>query len=189
VGSGGVPGKTGSSSEEPSVAPDTSTYSPPPSTQPAPPTSSTSEEPTGTARPASEIQPVNPPADAGSPDRTAKVSVGTSAPLASPKPPQGGDASETPATAAAFTDSGDRSGSGSYALLLLVVIVVGLVLGYACVRMWRRRQRRRVEVLKRQRDATWGAVVHQIKMDRQLAASQEHVVPRTSAERQTIDVG
>jgi hypothetical protein len=191
VGSGGVPGKTRSSSgEESSYAPETSTYAPPPSTQPTTvPTPSTFGESSRAPRAETEIDPAQPPAEGDSTGPAVDLGVATATSLASPKPPQSGDVSETPATAAAFTDSGDRSGSGSYALPLLLLIVAGLILGYACVRLWRRHQRRRLEDLRRRRDATWETVVHQIKMDRQLAASEELAALQPSAERQTIDVG
>jgi hypothetical protein len=191
VGSGGVPGKTGGSSEEESsyTPPDTSAYAPAPSTQSAPSTSSTSGEPASTPREAPAVHPVKPPVETDSTEEAAKVAVGTAAPLASPEPRQSSDVSETPTTTAAFTDSGDQAGSGSDAMSLLLVVLASLVLGYAAVRLWRRHERRRVEDLKRQRDATWEAVVGQIKADRQLAASQAPAPSRTSAERHTIDVG
>jgi NhaP-type Na+/H+ or K+/H+ antiporter len=75
-------------------------------------------------------------------------------------------------TAAAFTRTGDQAASSSYALPLLGVLALGLALGYAGVRLWRRHQRRRVEAVRQERAVAWEEVVRRIKMKQALAASE-----------------
>lgn len=75
-------------------------------------------------------------------------------------------------TAAAFTGTGDQAASSSYALPLLGVLALGLALGYAGVRLWRRHQRRRVEAVRHERAVAWEEVIRQIKMKQALAASE-----------------
>jgi uncharacterized protein HemX len=123
-----------------------------------------------------------PPAETGSTGKAVKVAVGAATPLNPPESPQAGDTPGEPVAAAVLTDPDAQAGSGSSVLPLLVVIAVGLILGYACFRLWRLHQRRRLEALWHQRDAAWEAVVRQIEIERGLGASEP------AAGRQKIDV-
>jgi hypothetical protein len=128
---------------------------------------------------------MQPPATAASTGRAAKVAVGAATPLTAPKSPQRGEASSgTPVAAAAFTRTGDQAASSSYALPLLGVLALGLILGYAGVRLWRRHQRRRLEALRHERAVAWEEVIREIKMKKTLAASEP-----SAGRWQQIDVG
>jgi len=186
VGSGSVPQKTRSTSEEPSSVPDSSSSEPEPPTEPATSTPSTFEEPASTPQTDSETShATKPPAPAKADGRAGavEVAVGAGTPLASPKPPQASDVAGAPVAAAALTDPGGQASSDSFALLPLVVILLGLVLTYAGIRLWRLHERRRLDALWYQRDVTWEAAVRQIE------TKQARRVSKPSARKQKIDVG
>jgi hypothetical protein len=165
VGSGGVGGeKTGSSGEESSPPPPQPSYTP---------DSSSSREPAPTVGPTADAAPSAPrvvehrtqpeqPAVAAKPDRTGSAvagAVGAAVPLSHPESPQVDNASAPPAVPPR-ADSGDQAASGSSpALPLLAVIVVGLILGFAFVRLKRHRERRRLEALWHQQDVAWEAAL------------------------------
>jgi hypothetical protein len=123
-----------------------------------------------------------PPAEPVGNGKADRVGVGTATALTHSESPRN-DTSGKPVAAAAFVDPAAQGGSGSSPLPLVVLILAGLVLSYAALRLWRLHQRRRLEALWHRRDADWEAVVHQIEIERGLSAS------KPSAERQKIDVG
>lgn len=163
VGSGAVTGKTGSESEEPA--------SPPP---PPPPSSSgsyeaepsipaTVDEPASTpqAESGSEPRPAQPQATAkpAKPSVPADMAVGAATSLGPSASPQGDDVSSAPPIAPVpRTGSADGS-SSSIALPLLAIAVLGLILGFAGVRLKRHRRRRGLEALWREQDAAWEAAL------------------------------
>lgn len=184
VGSGAVTGKAGSDSEESSNTPDSSgSYEPEPSIP------STVDEPASTPRAGSGggVHSVQPRATA-TPARASRpvdVAVGAAISLGHSASPQGGGISSAPpAAAASFTDSDDRASTSSYALPLLVIIVLGLILGFAGVRLRRRHRRRQLEALWRKQDAAWEAALRQAELGQVSGASEP------SAQRlQRINVG
>lgn len=173
VGSGVVNGKpeptgsTGSDSEPPSYAPDSGgSYEPEPSVP------ATVEEPVGAPRAESGIQSVQPAATGTETapavkdgDAADDVAVGGSIPLEHSTAPRGGDISSVPAApVASFTNSGDRVSTGSYALMLLFIIALGLVLTFAGARLKRRRQRRQLEAFWREQDVAWEAALRRVEL-------------------------
>ena len=68
--------------------------------------------------------------------------------------------------AAAGAESSDQSGSSSYALPLLIFIVIGLIAGNACFRLWRRQQLRQEQADWRRQETRWDAVVRQVETER-----------------------
>ncbi len=170
VGSGGAREKAGSTSEEPSHTPSSSDY------EPAPATPSTFEEHASTPRTGSgterRIRSVEPPAPAARTSKAVKVAVGAATPLAFSKSSPGDEVRSGTPVAATVTGPGDHAASGSYALPLLIIIVLGL-LGYAGVRLWRRRHKRRQrEALWQRQDAAWEAAIRQIETERAHEASK-----------------
>jgi len=165
VGSGDVPGEAQSPSSGPSNTPDSSGYYEPDSSgyyESEPSTSSMSEEPVGTPPAGSEVHAATPTATAASSSRDLDAAVGAATPLSLSKAPQGGGIASAPPAAAVFRGPGDQAASGSLALPLLVMLVLGLILGFACVRLWRRRQRRQLEALWRQQAAVWEAAIRRV---------------------------
>jgi hypothetical protein len=165
VGSGVVTGKAGSDPEPPSYTPESApSYTPESggSYEPEPSTGSTTDEPASTPRAESGVQPAQPPVTAKvtRPARAVDVAVGTAMPRGHSGSPQAdGVGSAPPVAAAPFANPGDQAASGSPVLPLLAVIVLGLVLGYAFVRLRRHRQRQRLEALWRQQNAEWEAAL------------------------------
>jgi hypothetical protein len=184
VGSGAVPGKAGSDSKQPSSSytPDSSgSYEPEPSTP------STFDEPASTPRAGSGVHSVQPTAaaTAARASRPVDVAVGAATSLGRSASFQGdGTSSAPPAAAAPLGDSGDRVSTGSFALPLLVIIVLGLILGFAGVRLRRRRRQRRLEAQWREQDAAWEAALRRAEL------GQVSGVTEPSAQRlQRISVG
>lgn len=171
VGSGVVTEKAGSDSEAPSYTPDESgSYEPEPSTP------STFEEPASTPQVESvapSVQPEATPTPAARANRAADVAVDAGTSVDRSAQPQGGDIDSTPPGAvASFTDSGDGASTSSYALPILTIIVLGLVLGFAGVRLRRRRRRRGLETLWRQQDAAWEAALLRAELGQASGASE-----------------
>jgi hypothetical protein len=159
VGSGAVPEKAGSGSEEPSSTPDPGgPYEPEPSTPP------TVVEPVSAPRAGSGAHTAQPARTARA-SRPVEVAVGTATSLGRSASFQGdGTSSAPPAVAASVTDSGDRGSASSYVLPLLVIVVLGLILGLAGVRLRRRRWRRRLEALWREQDLAWEAALRRAEL-------------------------
>lgn len=177
VGSGVVPGKDGSDNEAPSYTPDSSG-----SYEPAPSTPSTFDEPASTPRAESGIPSVQPRATATATEdrasRTSDAAVGAAISVGHAAHPQGdGIGTAPPAAVASFTGSGDRASTGSYALPLLVIIVLGLILGFAGLRLRRRRRRRRLEALWREQDAEWEAALRRAELGQMSGASEPSAQP------------
>jgi hypothetical protein len=157
VGSGAVTGKAGSDSEKPTYTPESSgTYEP----EPEPSIPSTFDEPASTPRAESAVDSVQPTATAARASKPAAVAVGGATSLGRSVSSHGDATSSPPqAVAASFGDSGDRVSTSSYALPLLVIVALGLVLGFAGLRLRRRRRRRQLEALWREQDAAWEAAL------------------------------
>jgi type II secretory pathway pseudopilin PulG len=85
------------------------------------------------------------------------------------------------AAAATLTGPGDQAGSSSYAMPLLIIVAL-ILLGVAGVYLRRFQLRRRVAAVRREREATWGAVVHQIEMRRALGALEPSAEPLQKAD-------
>jgi hypothetical protein len=172
LGSGGGPSHVPSTSEEPSYTTGSSGQYEPESSAP-----STFEEPARTPQMGSGFGSVEPPATASTTGKAVSVAVGAATPVAlaatpvSPsESPQGGSIGSAPLAAAApFTNPRDQVASNFDALPLLVGIVLGLILVYAGVRRWRRRQ---LEALWRRQDAEWEAVVRRVELERAPGASK-----------------
>jgi len=172
VGSGAVTGKAGSGSEQPSNTPDSSgSYEPEPSTP------STVDEPASTPRAGSgggghSVQPTATATPAKA-SRPVDMAVGAATSLGRSASPQGdGIGSAPPAAVASFGDSGDRASTSSYALPLLVIVVLGLILGFAGVRLRHHRRRRRLEALWREQDAAWEAALRRAEQGQASGASE-----------------
>ncbi len=173
VGSGAVTGKARSDSEKPSYTPD-----PGGSYEPEPSIPSTLDEPASTSRAGSVVHTVQPTATATRPSRVVKVAVGAATSLGHSASLQSDGASSAPPVAAApLGDSGDRASSGSYALPLLVIAMLGLILGVGGVRFRRRRQRQRLEALWRQQDAEWEAALRRANLEQASEASEPSTQP------------
>jgi hypothetical protein len=190
VGSGGASSKTGSTPEASrdteapdSNSPASSGYEPELSTPSTTSTPSTSAESASAPRAETGSASKSPPAGPAGPNKAVEVAVDTADPVVRSEPPRADNVPGEPVAADASTDSGTQASSDSSALPLLVVILVGLALGYVGVRLWRIHQRRRIEALKRQRSTRWRAVVRQIETERTPPAA-----PKLSAERQKVDV-
>lgn len=164
VGSGMVTEKAGPDSKAPSYTPDSSgSYEPQPSTP------STFDEPASTPQAGSGTQSTQPTATSSSAagtNRAIDVGVNAAIPVAHSASPQGGDIDSAPqAAAASSTDPGDRASASSYALpLLLVIVALGVILGYAYVRLRRHRQRQQLEALWREQDAVWEAALRRAEL-------------------------
>jgi hypothetical protein len=143
------------------------------------------DEPESSAPPSSEEaastrQAESPARPVASPDPTTKaanVEVGTAAPVALPKSPQGGnESSASPPPAAPLTSSGKEESSGSNGLLVLVAILLGLGLAYAGWRvgldLWHRRAQRQHLEARRNREADWEAFLHRIEVKQALGTSE-----------------
>jgi hypothetical protein len=187
VGSGGAPEKAGSTGEEP---PQTSGSSGS-SSAPEPSTPSTFKESASTPRAGSGARPVKPRVTAAaSPTahaagRAVNVAVGAATPLALPKPsPARQVTAGTPAAAATLTDPGSRAASGSFAVPLLALVLLGLILCFAGVRLWRQRERRRLRARWQRQDAAWEEAIRQIEMEQSPGASGPN-----AEQLQRIDVG
>jgi hypothetical protein len=116
---------------------------------------------------------VQPTATAARASGVVKVAVGGATSLGHSASLQGDGISSAPSVAAAsFTGSGDPVSMSSYALPLLVIIVLGLILGFAGVRLGRHRRRRRLEALWREQDAVWEAALHRAKLEQAFGASE-----------------
>ena len=85
--------------------------------------------------------------------------------------------------AATLTDPGDQSAPGSSAVRWLVVIALGLGLGYAGFRLWRRRQQRKLEALWEQDRE---GMIRQIERERALRASNPKQAVRASNPKQAV---
>lgn len=172
VGSGAVTGKAGSGSEQPSNTPDSSgSYEPEPST-PSTVGESASTPRAGGGGGVHSVQPTakETPARAS---RPVDVAVGAATSLGHSVSPQAdGIDSAPPAAAASFGGSGDRASTGSYALPLLVIVMLGLVLGFAGVRLRRRHRRRGLEALWREQDAEWETALRRAELGQASGASE-----------------
>jgi hypothetical protein len=171
VGSGLVTEKAGSDKEASSYTPDSGgSYEPEPSVP------ATFEEPVSTPGAESGTHSVQPgttaTTTAAKPSSAVDVAASGAASLGHSAQPQGGGIGSVPAAAASFTDSGDRALTSSYALPLLVILMLGLILGFAGVRFRRRRQRRRLEALWREQDAVWEAALRRAELG-QVAGDSE----------------
>jgi hypothetical protein len=169
VGSGAVTGKAGPDSEEPSHTPASSgSYEPEPSSP------SAFDEPASTPRVESAPRSVQPRATAARASRPLDVAaVGAAISLGRSASPQGdGIGSAPPAAAASFVDSSDRGSTSSHALPLLVIVVLGLILGFAGVRLRRRRRRRRLEAGWREQDAAWEVALRRAELGQMSGASE-----------------
>lgn len=174
VGSGAVTGKAGSDSQAPSYTPDSSgSYEPEPSIP------STVDEPASTPRAGSGsgVHSVQPTATA-TPARASRpvdVAVGAATSLGRSASLQGdGASSAPPAAAASLGGAGDRASMSSYALpLLVIIIMLGLILGFAGARLKRRRRRRRLEARWREQDAAWEAALRRLELG-QVSGVSEH---------------
>jgi hypothetical protein len=159
VGSGAVREKAEPDSEEPSH-----TSEPSGSYEPAPSIPATVDEPASTpqAESGSGVHPVQ-PRETATPARVSRpveMAVGSATSLGHSASPQGdGVSSAPPAVPVSLADSGDSSSTTSYALPLLAIVVLGVVLGFASVRLKRYRRRRQLEALWREQDAAWEAAV------------------------------
>jgi hypothetical protein len=168
VGSGAVTGKARSDSEKPSYTPD-----PGGSYEPEPTTPSTLDEPASTPRTGSVVHPVQPTATATRPSKPVKVAVGAATSLGHSASFQADHTSSAPpATAAPLEDSGDHASTSSYALPLLVIIVLGLILGFAGVRLRHHRRRGRLEALWREQDAAWETALRRAELGQASGASE-----------------
>lgn len=183
VGSGAVTGKVGSDGGESSNTPDSSgSYEPEPSTpptfdEPEPSTPPTFAEPSSTPRAGSEVHTVQPTA-AAKPSGVAKVAVGAATSLGRSASFQGDHTSFVPAAAVVpLGDSGDRASTSSYGLPLLVIVVLGLILGFAGVRLRRHHRRRRLEALWREQDAAWEAALRRAELEQASGASEPSARP------------
>lgn len=160
VGSGAVTGKTGSASEEPSRTPESSG-----SYEPEPAIPATVDEPASTPQAGSGGEPRSVQSQAtATPAKASKpvdVAVGGATSLGHSASPQGDDVSSAPSVApvASLADSGDSSSTNPFALSLLALIVLGLILGFAGVRLKRHRRRKGLEALWREQDAAWEAAL------------------------------
>jgi hypothetical protein len=170
VGSDGVPSQSTAPSESAGEGPSYTTASSG-YTEPESSTPSTVAEPASAPRAGSGGGSVGPPPPTTG--KAVRVAVGAAAPVTLPESPPRRVNLALPVTAAASPDSGDRGGSGSYVLPVLVVLVLGLILGFACVRLGRRRRQRQLEVLWRQQDAEWEAALRRVKLEPVLGASKE----------------
>lgn len=186
VGSGVVPEKAEPKSEAPSYSPESGgSYEPEPSTSPQTsspsPSPSTFEEPASTPRADSGSQSEQPTAatTASKASRAVDVGIGTADAVARSASPQGGEIDSAPtATAVPFAGSGDDASAGSYALpLVLGILVLGALLGYAYVRLRRHRQRRRLEALWRERDAVWEAALRRAELGQVAGDSEPSAQP------------
>lgn len=195
VGSGVVPGRTGStgSAGSDSEAPPTTpapggSYEPEQSTASIP--STTLDEPASPPRAGSRTIQSAQPTATSSPKAGAgadvNAEVGAATPVAHSASSQGSDiGSAPPAAAASFTASDDGASTSSYALpLLLGILVLGLVLGFAGVRFKRRRKRRRLEALWREQDAVWEAALRRAELGQVAGDSEPSTQPL-----QQINVG
>jgi hypothetical protein len=157
VGSGAVTEKAGSDSEKPSYTPDSSgPYEAEPSTP------STFDEPASAPRAGSGVHSVQPAATttAARPSRPVDVSVGGAISVGHSASLRGdGISAAPPAAAASLVESSDGGSTSSFALPLLAVVALALILGFAGVRLRRRRRRSRLEALWREQDAAWEAAV------------------------------
>ncbi|HET8861810.1 MAG TPA: hypothetical protein VFM94_00995 [Solirubrobacterales bacterium] len=174
VGSGVVTENAGSDSEAPPYTPDSSgSYEPGGSYEPEPSTPSTVGEPAGTPPQAGGgIQPAQPRETAAMAGKVGDAGVGTALSLGHSASPRGaGIGSAPPAAPASFTDSGGRVSTSSYALSLLVIVVFGLVVGFAAVRLRRRRLKRRLEAFWREQDEGWEAALRRVELE-QVSASE-----------------
>jgi hypothetical protein len=172
VGSGTVTGKAGSDSGESSNTSDSSgSYEPEPSIP------STVDEPANTPRAGSGggVHSAQPKARA-TPARASRpvdVGVGAATSLGRTTSAQGdGIDSATPPAAASFGGSSDRASANSYALPLLIIVVLGLIFGFAGVRLRRRRRRRQLEALWREQDAEWEAALRRAELEQASGASE-----------------
>jgi hypothetical protein len=175
VGSGAVAEKAGSDGEKPSSAPDSSGPYEPESSTP-----STFDEPVSTSRAGSGPLPVQPTttATAAKASRPVDVAIGSATSVGHSASPHGeGISSAPPAVAASFVGSGDRGTISSYALPLLIVIMLGLILGFAGVRLRRRRRRRGLEALWREQDAEWEAALLRFGLGQVSVAAEPSVQP------------
>ncbi|MET0305544.1 MAG: hypothetical protein ABW196_04860 [Solirubrobacterales bacterium] len=186
VGSGVVPGKAEPKSEAPSPSPESSgSYEPAPSTPSQAPSSSPSpstyEAPASAPRASRASQAEQPPAPAPKPSRDVVAGVAAADAVAHAAPTQGGeeiDSAPTAAAAASFTESGDDASQGSYALpLLLVILGLAAILGYAYVRLRRHRQRQRLEALWREQDAVWEAALRRAELGQVAGDSEPSAQP------------
>jgi hypothetical protein len=139
-----APVSAGSYEPEPSVTP---TYDEPTSTP------STSAPPTENGT--SPVQPA-PPAPKPKVSKPIEAEVGAATSLGRSTPPQSASATR-PAPTAPSADSGGQG--GSLLLPLLLIAALGLVLGFAVVRLRRHRQRAQLEVLWREQAETWEAAL------------------------------
>jgi hypothetical protein len=103
--------------------------------EPEPSTPSTAEEPASKPRPVSPVVPVEPQAAKVTPDKGGHVAVAAAISVAMPESPQATDTSSAPAAVVPAASTHDRAASGSGGLPLAVLIVFGLILVYAGVRL------------------------------------------------------
>jgi uncharacterized protein HemX len=82
-----------------------------------------------------------------------------------------GASSAPPAAAAPFKDAGNDASTGSYALPLLAIAVLGLALGYAGVRLRRHRRRERLEAPWREQEAAWEGALRRAELAQASGAS------------------
>lgn len=186
VGSGVLPEKAEPKSEAPSYSPESGgSYEPEPSTpsqasSPSP-SPSTFEEPASTPRADSGSQSEQPTAATPPSKASSDVDVGLGAAdaVAHTASPQGGNIDSAPTAAVApSAHPGDGESAGSYALpLLLGVLVLGVILGYAYVRLRRRRERRRLEALWREQDAVWEAALRRAELGQVAGDSEPSAQP------------
>jgi hypothetical protein len=173
VGSDAVPSQStapsGSTGEEPSYTTGSSDYSEPESSTPPTVAAPASAPRAGSGGGSVEESPPT--------GKAVRVAVSAAAPVALPESPQSeGVDSVLPATAAPFADSGDRGASSSYVLPVLLLFALGLILGFACIRLGRRRRRRQLEALWRRQDAEWEAALRRgrVKPQPALGVSREN---------------
>ncbi len=186
---GAAKGNAGSDGGAPPPA-----YTPPESSgsyEPSEPsTTSTSNEPVSTPQAEGGAHKAQPAV--AQPTATPKASrpvhvaaVGTATSLGRSASSQGdGASSASPAVAAPFVDPGDRTSMSSFALPLLIVIALGLALGFAGVRFKRHRERGRLEAQWREQDAAWEAALRRAEV----AQAPEVSVP-SAQDLQRIGVG
>jgi len=116
------------------------------------------------------------PAKAGKP---VDVAVGPATSLGHPASPRGDGINSAPPAApvASLAASGDSSSSSSYALPLLAIIVLGLILGFAGVRLKRYRHRKGLEALWREQDAAWEEALFRAELGQLPGASEPSARP------------
>jgi hypothetical protein len=185
VGSGVVPEKAKPKSEAPSYSPESGgSYEPEPTTpsqtsSPSPPPSAF-EEPASTPRADSGSQSEQPAATtAPKASRAVDVEVGAADAVAHAAPPQSGSIDSVPTAAAPpFAGPDDGASAGSYTLpLLLIILLLGVTLGYAFVRLRRHRQRQRLEALWREQDAVWEAALRRAELGQVAGDSEPSAQP------------